>query len=182
MIWWPAEVPTLSYGLTTLRALTSADIPDVHRELQDPVIHQFTTILPHYTLEDAEFYVTKKSTQYLAEKNELAFGIVHDDIFSGVISLHDIHLADHCAEVGYWIAASMRRKGIGSRAVRLITEYAFTTLGFRRIEAKVDVKNEASNALFLKEGFEFEAIMRSAKTALDGSQEDMILYSSIYDQ
>ena len=179
MIWWPSEVPTLSYGLTTLRALTPDDIPDVHRELQDPVIHQFTTILPDYTMEDAKFYVTKKSTQYLAEKNEFAFAIVHDDIFSGVVSLHDIHLADHTAEVGYWIAASMRRKGIGSAAVRLIIEYAFTTMGFRRIEAKVDVKNKASNALFLKEGFEFEGILRSAKTALDGTQEDMILYSII---
>ena len=180
MIWWPSEVPTLSNGMTTLRALTSADIPQVYRELQDPVIHQFTTILPNFSMEDAELYVTKKATQYLAEKSELAFGIVHDEIFSGVVSLHDIHLADHCAEVGYWIAASMRRKGIGSTAVRLITEYAFKTLGFRRIEAKVDVTNEASNAVFLKEGFQFEAILRSAKTALDGTQEDMNLYSSIY--
>lgn len=68
MIWWPAEVPTLSYGLTTLRALTPADIPDIYRELQDPVIPQFTTIPANYTMENAEFFVNKKTTEYLAEK------------------------------------------------------------------------------------------------------------------
>jgi len=52
-------------------------------------------------------------------------------------------------------------------------------MGFRRIEAKVDVKNEGSRALLLNEGYEFEAIMRSAKTALDGTQEDMVLYSAL---
>ena len=179
MIWWPSEVPTLSYGLTTLRALTLDDIPDVHRELQDPVIHQFTTILPDYTMEDATDYVMKKARDYFAEKQEFAFAIVHGEIFSGVVSLHDIHLADHSAEVGYWVAASMRRKGIGSMAIRLITDYAFEVMGFRRIESKVDVKNEASNALFVKQGYEFEGILRSAKTALDGTQEDMNLYSII---
>ncbi len=179
MIWWPSEVPTLSYGLTTLRALTPADIPDIYRELQDPVIPQFTTLPANYTMENAEFYVKNKTIQYLAEKKEFAFAIEHDDIFSGVVSLHDIHLADHSAEVGYWIAAPMRRKGVGSAAVRLITDYGFTTMGFRRIEAKVDVKNEGSRALLLNEGYEFEAIMRSAKTALDGTQEDMVLYSAL---
>lgn len=73
----------------------------------------------------------------------------------------------------------MRRKGVGSAAVRLITDYGFATMGFRRIEAKVDVKNEGSRALLLNEGYEFEAIMRSAKTALDGTQEDMVLYSAL---
>lgn len=179
MIWWPTEIPTLSYGLTTLRPMEKSDIPFIHQGLQDPLIPKFTTIQAGYTLENAQYFVNVKSPEFFAEKREFPLAITHDGEFAGVISLHSIKIADHCAEVGYWISAHMRDKGICGSAVHLITEYGFTTIGFRRIQAIVDLTNAPSRALLLSHGYEFECLMRSASTTPDGVQVDSALYSAI---
>ena len=62
MIWWPTEVPTLTYGLLTLRPLEEKDIPNIFKSCQDPVIPKFTRVPFDYTLAHAEFFVREKIT------------------------------------------------------------------------------------------------------------------------
>jgi [ribosomal protein S5]-alanine N-acetyltransferase len=38
MIWWPTEVPTLQYGLITLRKPEERDIIPLFEGVQDPLI------------------------------------------------------------------------------------------------------------------------------------------------
>ena len=77
----------------------------------------------------------------------------------GTISLKDLEVkGTHKASLGYWLARPYWGKGITTRATRVLTEYAFKTLGLVRIEALVDHRNEASakvlrNAGFIEEGF-----------------------------
>jgi len=177
MIWWPTEIPTLQYGLLTLRPLNESDIPSVYEGVQDPLIPQFTTIPAKYTIESAEHFVNVKSPDFFVAKKEIPFAMIYDEVFAGVISLHSIDLPDHCSEIGYWMAKHMRGRGICTNAAKLITEYGFTTMGFRRIEAVVDVTNEASKALLLSAGFSLEGIMRDRVTREDGTQKDMALFS-----
>ena len=124
MIWWPTLTPTLSHGLITLRPLVESDITNIYSSCQDPLIPRFTRVPRDYTMAHAEFFVREKMPHSFAEKTELAFAIDYgnggDEVFAGVISFHSVNLPDHVAELGYWINASMRGKGVGATAAHLV--------------------------------------------------------------
>ncbi len=186
MIWWPTHTPTLTYGLVTLRPLSEGDIPDIFSSCQDPIIPKFTRVPFDYTMAHAEFFVREKSPRSFNEKTELAFAIDYgngaDTRFAGVISFHSMDLPDLTAELGYWINADVRGKGVGTSAARVLTNYGFETMGFERIEALVDVENSASKKLLTSTGYSLEGILRKKSRRYDGSQIDMALYSVIRDE
>lgn len=97
--------------------------------------------------------------------------------FSGVMSLHSIDIPNHRAEIGYWLAKEARGKGICTKAAEMITEYGLMTIGFKRIDGIVDVRNEPSKRALLNAGYEFEGILKKYVTRRDGSQLDMALYA-----
>lgn len=104
----------------------------------------------------------------------IEFGTGDDKEFAGVISFHTISPENHRAEIGYWMHAPMRGKGIGTTAAKMITNYGFTTMGFRRIEAAVDADNSASQKLLMSAGYRKEGVLRQRVTRSDGSQIDMV--------
>ena len=186
MIWWPTEVPTLTYGLLTLRPLEEKDIPNIFKSCQDPVIPKFTRVPFDYTLAHAEFFVREKTPKSIAEKTELAFAIDYgngDDVeFAGVISFHSMDLPDLVAELGYWINADVRGKGVGTTAARMLTNFGFESMGFERIEALVDVENLPSKRLLVSAGYTLEGILRKKSRRHDGSQIDMAMYSVLREE
>lgn len=178
MIWWPIEVPTIASGLLVLRPVVESDIELIYRGCQDPLIPKFTTIPPNYTMDMAKHYVTERIPQNFAKQTEIIFAVEHDGNFCGTFSLHTIDQHNHRAEVGYWLEKTMRGKGIGAKAVELITEFGLMTVGFKRIEAMVNVENEASRKLLLNAGYEFEGILRQRVTNHDGQQIDMAVFAA----
>lgn len=176
-------MPTLRHGLITLRPVRESDIEEIYEACQDPLIPRFTTVPSPYTLTHAKFFVEEQEPARFASKSELLFVITHgyegEEKFCGLVSFHSVSLGNHVAEIGYWIAAPARGKGIGSTAAKMITEYGFQTMGFKRIEALVDTDNEASKALLRSAGYELEGIMRQKVTRDNGEQIDMALFSTV---
>jgi ribosomal-protein-alanine N-acetyltransferase len=181
MIWWPSEIPTLTYGLLTLRPSNESDIDDIFNACQDSLIPKFTTVPSGYTIDHAIEFVRSDPFSF-AERREIRFVIEHgngvDKKFAGVISLHTINIKNHTAEIGYWMEKSMRGKGIATTAAMMITDYGIATLGFRRIDGLVDADNEASQKVLMKAGFEREGILRNKVTREDGRQIDMALFAT----
>lgn len=181
MIWWPTEIPTLQYGLVTLRPSVENDIDSIFNACQDPLIPAFTTVPANYTLDHAIDFVRSDPFSF-AERREFRFVIDHgnsDEVkFAGVISLHTINIKNHTAEIGYWLEKSMRGKGIGTIAAKLITDYGLRTLGFRRIDGLADVDNVDSQKLLTSAGYEKEGILRNKVTRDDGRQIDMALFAT----
>jgi RimJ/RimL family protein N-acetyltransferase len=181
MIWWPTEIPTLQYGLVTLRPSAERDIDAIFNACQDPVIPAFTTVPATYTLDHAIDFVRSDPFSF-SERRELRFVIDYgngsDVNFAGVISLHTINIKNHTAEIGYWMEKSMRGKGIGTIAAKMITDYGFRSLGFRRIDGLVDVENLASQKLLTSAGFQKEGILRNKVSRDDGRQIDMALFAT----
>ena len=181
MIWWPSEIPTLQYGLVTLRPSAEKDIDSIFNACQDPLIPAFTTVPAHYTLDHAIDFVRSDPFSF-SERRELRFVIDYgngtDVKFAGVISLHTINIKNHTAEIGYWMEKSMRGKGIGTIAAKMITDYGFRSLGFRRIDGLADVDNAASQKLLTSAGFQKEGILRNKVTRDDGRQIDMALFAT----
>ena len=181
MIWWPTEIPTLQYGLVTLRPSEEKDIDSVFNACQDPLIPAFTTVPATYTIDHAIDFVRSDPFSF-AERREFRFvidyGNGNDVKFAGVISLHTINIKNHTAEIGYWLEKSMRGKGIGTIAAKMITDYGFKTLGFRRIDGLADVDNTASQKLLTSAGYQKEGILRNKVTRDDGRQIDMALFAT----
>ena len=188
MIWWPEEIPTLtttaaSAGLLTLRPVEQTDAEAIYRGAQDPEVPKFTTLPANYSLDNAINFSTNRAPARHASRSELIFAIDYKNDnnskeLAGIISLHSIDFSNHRAEIGYWLVKEARNKGIGTASVELLTEYGLMTMGFRRIDALVDSRNEASKRLLLKAGYELEGILKKYVTRPDGSQIDMALFAA----
>jgi len=182
MIWWPTEVPTLTRGLINLRKPELKDTQAVFDGCQDPLIPRFTAISADYSMAHALDYVQRVDAS-LRTQRELPLVIEHgngdDRKLAGTISFHSISLKNSVGEIGYWMSESMRGKSIATTAVRMLTDYGFTTIGFKRIEAMVDIENIASIKLLTSAGFQREGLLRKKISRDDGRQVDMYLFAAI---
>ncbi|MFM7860852.1 MAG: GNAT family N-acetyltransferase [Candidatus Nanopelagicaceae bacterium] len=194
MIWWPEEIPTLEVGQIVpsqiiLRPVKPTDADAIYSGAQDPEVPKFTTLPANYTIDNAINFAKNRAPERHANRLELIFAI--DARFderdgatnqlvqlAGIISLHSIDFANHRAEIGYWLVKEARNKGIGTAAVELLTEYGLMTMGFRRIDALVDNRNEASKRLLINAGYEFEGLLKKYVTRADGSQIDMAIFAA----
>lgn len=80
------------------------------------------------------------------------------------------------AEMGYWLAEPLWGRGIMSRAIALILDYAFTTWEINRVYARPFGSNIASQRVLAKSGFKLEA--RFLGTIYkNGRIEDELIYA-----
>ncbi|MFD4633218.1 GNAT family N-acetyltransferase [Streptomyces sp. NPDC058284] len=173
------EQPALPVpGGLVLRPWTSADAPAVHEAFQDPVIQRW----------HARVSASESESRGWIEGWREAWGEEHDaywaiadagsDEVVGRVALRRIVLADGQAEMAYWTMPSARGRGVASRAVVALTEWAFDEVGLHRLELTHSTANEASCRVALKTGFTAEGTKRSALLHEDG-WHDMHLHARI---
>jgi len=97
--------------------------------------------------------------------NELnhVFAIEYRHGFCGVIGIfvqQDVY--EKSAEIGYWIGEPFWGKGIATKAVELVTKYAFDKLKLVRIFTGIFEYNTASMRVLEKNGYKKEAIFEKA--------------------
>jgi RimJ/RimL family protein N-acetyltransferase len=177
MLWWPNEIPELAYGRVLLRRPHQGDVEAVYKGCRDSEVPRFTTIPDDYTILHAQDYVDRVQTSIDIQR-ELPFVIEFDGTFAGTISLHSINQRNNFAEIGYWIDKDIRGKGVGTTAVKVITNYAIQTIGFKRIEALVDSENIYSQKLLLSAGYAKEGLLRERSTKDSGLQVDMVMLAA----
>ncbi|MEP6584622.1 MAG: GNAT family N-acetyltransferase [Ginsengibacter sp.] len=108
-----------------------------------------------YTIEDAVSFINFSKQ----EKASLIYAIEWDGHFCGVIGL--VAQADvyrRTAEIGYWLGEPFWNKGIATEAVRLITDYGFTQLGYLRIHTGIFEFNIGSMKVLEKNGYNKDGI------------------------
>jgi RimJ/RimL family protein N-acetyltransferase len=182
VIWWPSEIPTLQYGRYTLRPTLDSDVAAIYEACQDPLIPRFTTVPVNYTMSHALDYFQRIPASIELQREipfVIEFGVGDEKEFAGVISLHTISIDNHRAEIGYWMREQMRGKGIATAAVKILTGYGLDTLGFKRIEAAVDLDNITSQKLLISAGYEREGILRQRVTRSNGNQIDMVIFAAL---
>ena len=91
------------------------------------------------------------------------FAIIVDEKAVGGISIvlqQDVERIS--AEIGYWLGENYWNRGIMTKAVRQMVNYAFTHFPLQKIYAPVFDFNIASQKVLQKAGFEQEAILKQA--------------------
>ncbi len=86
--------------------------------------------------------------------------------------------AEHKACIGIMIHRDFRGRGIGTRAIRLLTAYAFGKYKLKRIYTYTRASNRGSRRILEKAGYKLEGILR--KDALkDGKYLNNCLYARV---
>lgn len=173
------EVPDLHDDVVALRRPTEGDLDDIVTACQDPEIPRFTRVPSPYDRANAETFLANNADAWSDESagRELSFVITDqaNDRVLGAIGLR--RSPDRgAAEVGYWLAADARGHGYVSRAVRLLTGWAFE-LGFERVELFTDPTNEPSQAVAVRCGFTREGVLRSYFEHPRSGRTDVVMFS-----
>jgi RimJ/RimL family protein N-acetyltransferase len=172
----PLPNPPLTDGEILLRAWEPRDAPAVTAACQDPEIPRWTVVPQGYTERHARDFIDSTAAD-LASGRELALAVVDtDDRLLGALGISNFDWTDLKAEIGYWMAADVRRRGIGARATRLLAVWALTTLGLERLELLANPANEASQRLAERAGFSREGTLRLYRRR-HGVREDLVMFS-----
>ena len=81
-------------------------------------------------------------------------------------------------EIAYVIAPAARGRGIAPKALRLLSEWAFSTLGLARLQLSIAPGNTSSVRVAEKTGYRYEGLLRSLKV-IRGNRVDSLLYSRL---
>jgi RimJ/RimL family protein N-acetyltransferase len=84
-----------------------------------------------------------------------------DGEFLGLALVVEIEHEGRQGEIGYVIAPAARGRGVATRALRLLTDWAFSSLGLERIELWINLTNAASERVAEHVGYVREGVLRS---------------------
>jgi RimJ/RimL family protein N-acetyltransferase len=111
--------------------------------------------------------------------NREAFALVEETgEFLGLVMAPGIDHETATAELGYVVAPAARGRGVGSEALRLVTEWALGELGMHRLELLISVDNPASKKVAERCGYVREGVLRSAYFK-QGRREDTEIWSRL---
>jgi RimJ/RimL family protein N-acetyltransferase len=147
------EVPVLTDGTVTLRALTLDDVPGIVEQCNDPVSIRWTTVPVPYTDKHAADWVTNAVPAGWSAGRDLCFGIEYDGRFAGSGSLRPD--PDGNAEIAYGLGPPARGHGVAHRAVSLLLDWGFGDNGFPVVHWRANVGNWASRRVAWAAGFRF---------------------------
>lgn len=130
------------------------------------------------TPEDGEAYVRRMQSKWMA-RSALILGIWSADgaRYLGGTGFQGFDWAVPSLELGYFLHADARGKGYAGEAIRLITDFAFQSLGARRIWASCDALNTASVRLLERSGYLREATLRNECRDHHGTLRDTFIYA-----
>jgi RimJ/RimL family protein N-acetyltransferase len=170
--------PPLADGVVTLRPWgEEGDVGAIVAACNDPQIATFLEMIPSpYTEDDALEYLelTREGWEAGTMSN---FAIVESGRAVGSIGIRWLDgFEQGSAEIGYWVAADARGRGLCTRALRLAAAWA---LGHtERLQLRADVDNRPSNRVAEKAGFRREGVLRSSRyNSRLGRRVDFAMYS-----
>jgi RimJ/RimL family protein N-acetyltransferase len=170
----------LDDGVVALREWSDDDRDALVAIANDEAIRHWTRVPSPYTNQNAEeWFALTRTTR--AAGHQAAFAVVdaRDDELLGSIDLRMNPADPAIAELGYMVGPRARRRGVATRAVALITGWAFGTLGVERIEILVDPRNEASVRVAESAGYRKEGLLRGYRSSQRGGRLDLAIYARL---
>jgi len=157
------EGPVLRDDLVVLRPLVISDLGSIVEALQDPGISRWIPDIP-YPYTDAhgrEFLSMAQKGWASGRSSQFAITDAQSEQFLGTVGAGKDDSDDASADIGYWIAAQHRGRGIATRALVLTARWCLSEWGLVRLQLNADVGNEASLRVATRAGFQREGTLRS---------------------
>jgi RimJ/RimL family protein N-acetyltransferase len=132
------------------------------------------------SIEETRANLRKSRRKYLRGK-DFRFNIFlkGTDTFVMGSGLHRIDWRVPKVEIGYWIRTPFSGQGYVTEAVNAITEFAIECFGAKRIEIRMDDRNERSWRVAERCGFQFDGILRNDARGVDGALRSTRVYAKV---
>ena len=116
------------------------------------------------------------------DKREYTFTIRIDGSLAGLIGFKSTDRANRKTEIGYWLSESFQGRGIITKSVKRLCEFAFQELNMNRIQIKCAVGNSASIAVPERLGFMREGIERDGELLTGALFTDLYIFSLLFSE
>ena len=135
-----------------------------------PISEESLSELPSF------FEMVKILNHEARQGRSMSFAIWHGHNLIGQISLGGvIYGAMRGGHIGYWIDRNFANRGFTTKAVEMLTQYAFNVLKLHRVEINLRPENAASRRVAEKAGYIFEG-ERPRYLHIDGQWRDHICF------
>jgi RimJ/RimL family protein N-acetyltransferase len=171
----------LAHGDLLIRPHTAGDTLPLYRAVRasiDSLSYWLPWCHAGYSETDAADWIAYCQQAWEARR-EFPLGIFdRSGELLGGVGLGRVDRANNMANLGYWVTASHRGKGIASGAAGLAARMGFGQLGFTRIEIVVLVDNIASHQVAEKLGAMRETEARN-RLMFQGRPANAVVYSLV---
>lgn len=162
-----------------LRALEPNDLDFLYKLENNEAIWEISGTTTPYSRHVLQEYLDNAHRDIYDVKQLRLCICDESDTVIGLIDLFDFDPKNHRAGLGLIILEHKNRnRGVGAEAIRLVTDYAFSTLGLRQLYANVIIGNDVSIHLFKKLGYE-EVGIKKDWIFSNGIYKDEILFQKL---
>jgi [ribosomal protein S5]-alanine N-acetyltransferase len=163
--------PPLSDGLVTLRPPDEGDLAAI-----DLGIHDADVVRWFGQPDSSAMEVLLLNRKRWAEGSP-TFSICElDGICVGHVWVNVNGVDTTIGYVGYWLLPSARGRGIATRAVRLLSDWAVHSLGITHLRLLTEPNNEQSQRVAERSGFRRTGIL-AGHAKIDGRSIDHVVFS-----
>jgi RimJ/RimL family protein N-acetyltransferase len=177
---WQQRLPVLNGMQVALRELRASDASSLFALLTTAEVARFISP-PPTTVEGFEHFIAWTHRQRTAGTYVCyAVTLQGFDTAIGIFQVrqHDANFAT--AEWGFALGSPFWGTGVFPESAKLMIQFAFETLGVRRLEARAAVLNGRGNGALLKMGAVQECVLRRSFER-DGQTLDQVLYAILED-
>jgi RimJ/RimL family protein N-acetyltransferase len=175
---WRSGLPLLHGDGVTLRELRLSDAPSLCALLTTEDVARFVSE-PPTTVEGFERFI-EWTLRERAAGAYVCFAVTPRGVDSavGIIQVRQLAGSFDVAEWGFIIGAPFWGTGIFQQSADLVMQFAFGTLGTRRLEARAAVLNGRGNRALVKIGAVMEGLLRKSFRR-HGELLDQALYAIV---
>ncbi len=170
----------LSDDLIYLRKLESTDLDRTWIWINDPGVYlKIGSQVP--VSKSAQLKWFERADQS-TDKIILAICLKENDVHVGNVSLDSIENRHRTARLSVFVGDTEQRgKSIGSRAIRLLANYAFSFLNMNKVWCKATSGNDQIVHFYENLGFKIEGVMRQHEF-IDGNYVDKTIFGLLRDE
>lgn len=168
--------PELTDGVVVLRPWRDEDIDPARLGHDEEIRHWFgfPEVVPSREIQAAA--VERWRASYADNRSTVNFLVEHEGRPAGWVEVRD--KGDGVGDLSWGLYAGFRGKGLATRAVALLINYAFNELKLARLEAQTDPANIPSLRVAQRNGMRREGLAREFGTR-DGARTDAVLFARL---
>jgi RimJ/RimL family protein N-acetyltransferase len=171
---WQAALPVLSRGHVTLRELRISDASSLFEMLTTHEVTRFIHV-PPTSVDAFERFILHMHEQR-TNGTGACFAVTIDglDKAIGLFQIRATETGFSFAEWGFAIGSPFWGTGVFQEGAELLLEFAFETIGVRRLEATVAVRNGRANRALQKVGAVQEGVLRASFLSKGGYLDEAL--------
>lgn len=162
------NTPTLAAPGIVLRPLELSDAPALFIALSDADVQHYRRAAPHADIEETERYIVQTIASghgwAITENGGEALGRLALRLIEG-----------NAGEFGIVLRRTSQRRGLASKALRLVEDFAFDSLDLASLRAEIDAENNASIGLFTRMGFTRETAPTQSVVSHRGARANIVM-------